>query len=98
MLKQLYRIKKLPIVAKSSCHLSADDGLGAVVGEHKEIQGAGRLLGVFSFEGRKGQIETGIKDGTYQNMADGKEIQVKDGKIDLKMCPVIIAWTEETLS
>lgn len=98
LLKQLYRIKKLPIVAKSSCHLSADDGLGAVVGEHKEIQGAGRLLGVFSFEGRKGQIETGIKDGTYQNMADGKEIQVKDGKIDLKMCPVIIAWTEETLS
>lgn len=90
LLKQLYHIKKLPIVAKSSYHLSADEGLGTVVGEHREVQGAGRLLGVFSFEGKNGKIDIGMKDGIYQNMADGKEVQVEDGKIDLKVCPVII--------
>lgn len=90
MLKRLYQVKKLPVVTKSSYRLSADDRLGAVVGEHREVQGAGRLLGVFSFEGKDGQIEIGTEDGTYTNMVDGREIQVKDGKIDLKMCPVII--------
>ena len=38
MLRQLYQIKKLPVVAKSSYRLSADEGLGAAIGEHKEIQ------------------------------------------------------------
>ena len=90
MLSRLYQVKKLPIVANSSYHLSADDGLGAVVGEHKKIQGTGRLLGIFSFEGKSGLIETGMKDGTYKNMVDGKAVQIKDGKIDLKVCPVII--------
>ena len=90
MLRQLYQIKKLPVVAKSSYRLSADEGLGAAIGEHKEIQGKGRLLGIFSFEGKCGQVEAGIQDGTYTNMVNGKEIRIEDGKIDLKMCPVII--------
>lgn len=89
-LRRLYRVKKLPVAADSSYHLRADDGLGAVVGEHRKIQGSGRLLGVFSFEGKSGQIEVEIEDGIYENMADGKKVQVKDGKVDLKVCPVII--------
>lgn len=91
LLKQLYQVKKLPVMANSSYHLSADDGLGAVVGEHRQVQGTGRLLGVFSFEGKSGQIDTGMKDGIYKNMVDGKEIPIKEGKIELKMCPAIIA-------
>ena len=90
MLRRLSQVKKLPIVANSSYHLSADEKLGAVVGEHRQIQGNGRLLGIFSFEGKSGRIDTGLKDGAYTNMADGKEIQIKDGKVDLKACPVII--------
>ena len=90
LLKRLYQVKKLPVVAESSYHLSADDELGAVIGEHKKVQGTDRLLGIFSFEGKSGQIETGMQDGVYINMADGKEVQIKDGKIDLKVCPVII--------
>lgn len=90
LLRRLYQVKKLPVVTDSSYCLRADDGLGVIVGEHREIQGSGRLLGVFSFEGKCGRIEVGVKDGIYENMADGKKIQVKDGKVDLKMCPVII--------
>ena len=62
----------------------------AGIGEHQEIQCKGMILGIFSFEGKSGLIETGMKDGTYKNMADGKAVQIKDGKIDLKVCPVII--------
>lgn len=94
LLKRLYQVKKSPVITKSSYHLSADDKSGAVVGEHKEIQGTGRLLGIFSFEGKSGQIEAGMKDGLYKNMIDGKDIPVKEGKIDLKMCPVIIEEKE----
>lgn len=90
MLKRLYEVKKLPIVAQSSYHLSAIDGLGVIVGEHRKIQGTQRLVGVFCFEGKSGSVETGLKDGAYKNLADGRTIQVRDGKIDLQMCPVII--------
>lgn len=90
MLKQLYKVKKLPVVAKSSYHLSADDMLGVVVGEHKEIQGSDRLLGIFSFEGKSGQVDINMDDGVYINLADGKEIRVHNRKVDLKACPIII--------
>lgn len=90
LLKRLYQVKKLPVIAKSSYHLWADDDLGAVRGEHKEVNGTDRLTGIFSFEGKCGQIETGLTDGIYENLVDGKRIQVQNGKIDLKLCPVII--------
>ncbi len=89
-LRRLYQVKKLPVMAKSSYHLWADDELGAVRGEHREVQGTDRLVGVFSFEGKSGQVETGLKDGTYENLADGKRVQVQEGRIELKFCPVII--------
>lgn len=31
-----------------------------------------------------------MKDGIYKNLADGKEIQIQGGKVDLKVCSVII--------
>ena len=89
-LRRLNQVKKLPVMAKSSYHLWADDELGAVRGEHREVQGTDRLVGVFSFEGKIGQMETGLKDGTYENLVDGKMVQVQEGRIDLKVCPVII--------
>lgn len=89
-LKRLYQVKKLSIMAKSSYQLQACDELGAVRGEHKEIQGPDRLVGIFSFEGKSGRMETGLEDGTYENLADGKRIQVQEGKIELENCPVIV--------
>ena len=94
LLRRLYQMKKMPIVANSSYHLTACDELGAVVGEHREIRGHGRLLGVFSFEEKEGQIEVGIADGMYRNLADGEMVQVQDGRIDLKDCPFILASNE----
>lgn len=89
-LKRLYQVKKLSIMAKSSYHLWACDELGAVRGEHKEVQGVERLVGIFSFEGKCGQMGTGLADGIYENLVDGKMIQVQEGKIELEICPVIV--------
>lgn len=89
-LRRLYQVKKLPVMTKSSYHLWADDELGTIRGVHKEINGADTLVGIFSFEGKSGQVETGLADGTYENLASGKHVQVRDGKIDLQECLVIV--------
>lgn len=90
LLRRLYQIKKMPIMAKSSYRLWADDVSGVLRGEHKEISGESRLVGIFSFEGKNGMTETGLTDGNYTNLVDGKMIQVQDGKIDQGQCPVVI--------
>lgn len=89
-LRRLYQVKKLPVMTKSSYHLWADDELGTIRGVHKEINGADTLVGIFSFEGKSGQVETGLADGTYENLASGKHVQVCDRKIELQECPVIV--------
>lgn len=61
------------------------------MGEHRGIHSPDRLIGIFSFEGKAGQVETGLEDGVYVNLVDGQEICVRDGKADLAACPAIIA-------
>lgn len=90
LLTRLYQVKKLPVVADSSYHLTAFDQLGVLVGEHRGIHTGHRLLGIFSFEGKAGAVDIPLPDGTYKNMATGTDAEVKDGKIDLDACPVII--------
>lgn len=90
LLKELYRIKKLEVLADSSYHLTAVDELGAVVGEHRGIHTEDRLIGVFSFEDKEGSVEVPLEDGIYQNLISKREVEVKDGRISLEYCPVII--------
>lgn len=90
LLKQLYRIRKLDVVADSSYHLTAYDELGAVTGEHRGIHSSDRLTGVFSFEDKTGAAAVDLKDGTYRNLVNGEEVEVKGGTISLELCPVII--------
>lgn len=91
LIRRLYPVKKLPVMADSSYRLTAVDELGAIVGEHRGIHSPDRLIGIFSFEGKAGQVETGLEDGVYVNLVDGQEICVRDGKADLAACPAIIA-------
>ena len=90
-LRRLYPVKKFPVMADSSYQLRAFDDMGAVVGEHKGIHSSDRLIGIFSFEGKDGRVETGLADGTYRNLIDEKKICVEGGKVNLAVCPVIIA-------
>lgn len=92
LLEKLYQIKKLEILADSSYHLTAVDELGAVTGEHRGIHTEDRLIGVFSFEDKKGRVAVNLEDGVYQNLISGETVEVKDGNISLELCPVIIKW------
>lgn len=91
LLSELYKIKKLPIMADSSYYLTAFDSLGAVVGEHRGIHSTDRLVGVFSFENMQGKIKVPLKDGMYRNLIKEQEmVKVENGMLDLMKCPVII--------
>lgn len=91
LIKRLYPVKKLPVMADSSYHVKAFDEAGAIVGEHRGIHSNDRLLGIFSFEGKSGSVETGLSDGVYVNLIDGQEIRIQGGKADLSVCPAVIA-------
>lgn len=90
LLVQLYQVKKKRVMADSSYQLTAVDELGAVVGIHKGIHTADRLIGIFSFEDKKGKVKVQLADGSYQNLVNGESVEVKDGCISLDACPVII--------
>lgn len=90
LLKRLYQIKKLPVVTDSSYHLEAAEEQGALIGEHRGIHTPGRLLGIFSMEGKKGEVSVKLSDGVYTNLATGEKVEIKDGRVSLDLCPVII--------
>ncbi len=49
-----------------------------------------RYTGVFSFAGRQGEITTDLEDGTYTNLIDDSAVTVKEGRLALDACPLII--------
>lgn len=91
LLARLNRVKKLPVLADSSYHLTAVEESGAVVGEHRGIHTPDRAVGVFSFEDQKGQVPVPLPDGIYENLVNGQPVEVKDGRVALEACPIIIS-------
>ncbi|AHV98329.1 alpha-amylase family glycosyl hydrolase [Paenibacillus sabinae] len=88
LLKSLYPIKKKEIVAKGSYHVTALDEEDILVGtytlnEHK-------MMGVFSVKSKTAEVETGLPDGSYQNLVDGSNVFVKEGKLLSEGKPIII--------
>lgn len=90
LLSDLYKIKKLPVLSDSSYHLTAIEEAGAVIGEHRGVHTAERLMGIFSFEEKTGDIAVDIPDGTYENLVTGSFVEVKNGSLSLTACPVIV--------
>lgn len=95
LLRQLYAVKRLPVMADSSYHVAAIENLGAMIGTHTGIHTSQRLVGIFSFRGREGYVETGLEDGCYKDLITAKEVEVRDGKIKLSACPVILETTAD---
>lgn len=90
LLASLYEIKQLPLLADSSYHLEAVDELGVIVGEHKGIHTSDRLIGIFSFEEKQGNVPVPLADGEYPNMISGQNIRVESGEMDIAACPVVV--------
>lgn len=95
LIRQLYLIKKMPVMNDSSYELHAVDEFGAIVGEHRGIHSSRRLTGIFSLEGKSGSVDTGLADGVYTNLIDGKKVCVNEGKVELSVCPAIFSNEEK---
>lgn len=86
LIKNLTRIKDLPIVANGAYRLT-DAGNDIVYGEYK--YGENRLVGVFSLKDKVENVDVSLPDGDYKNYVDNTSVMVSNGKI---LCdrPIII--------
>lgn len=78
LMKNLTRIKSLPIVASGNYKL-ADAGNDIVYGEYKE--GSEKLVGIFSMKGSGAQVSVDVPDGEYANFVDDSKVTVKNGTV-----------------
>lgn len=87
LLQRLCALKKHPLLAGSAYQVRAlpRDMLHAV---HR--QGERRLVGVFSLRGAWGPVRVDAPDGLYENLADGGQVEVRDGQVSCRGLPVII--------
>ena len=90
LLKQLYKIKKLPVMEDSSYHLTAMEEQGALIGEHQGIHTRERFVGIFSLEDKKGKTAVDLPDGLYNNLVNGEKVEIKNGRVSLALCPIIV--------
>lgn len=63
--------------------------IGVVEGEYTKDNK--KVLGIFNVESKIGNYKVNLKDGTYTNEVNGKEIKVENGAVDLSDCPLIIS-------
>lgn len=91
LMKNLTRIKALPIVASGNYKLS-DAGNDIVYGEYKS--NGSTLVGVFSLKDKCSTVSVNIPDGDYINFADDENVTVKDGKIEVMNNRPIIIYKE----
>ena len=52
--------------------------------------GERQFLGVFSLKSNRGEVTVGLADGSYENLIDGKSVEVRNGKLRCEGKPVII--------
>lgn len=86
---KLYEIKKNIMPVNSNYSLKAFDDEDVMVGKH--IVGDKTIMGVFNLKNKNLAVPVDLEDGEYVNILTGKNIMVKDGKVDTGLCPIIIA-------
>ena len=88
LIARLAEIKKNPLLTNSSYHLTAFDEKNVLLGTH--TTGDRKMVGVFSFSRKCMDVAVELPDGVYQNMIDGSDAEVKNGKLRSKPSPIII--------
>ena len=86
LLQKLYALKKLPIFANSSSHVTAlqRDFLQVT---HKA--GGKTLVGVFSLRGEHAVLPVELPDGPYQDLLSGQTIELRAGRLGCSGEPLI---------
>lgn len=92
MLQRLYQIKRDPIFANSSYHVS-DAGNGILMAVHKASDR--QMLGIFSTKGVASLVTVPVQEGHYMNMIDGSDVWVEGGLMPCSGEPIIISASRE---
>ncbi|OPJ64196.1 alpha-amylase family glycosyl hydrolase [Clostridium oryzae] len=87
-IKKLIQIKKADIFAYGQYEILQQKKIGVIEARY-EYKGR-QLIGIFNVERKIGSYKLNIKDGTYNNLIDGRVIQVSEGKIELQLKPIIL--------
>lgn len=87
-IKTLISIKKNEIFAYGYYEILEAKKQGVI--EARYTYGDKKLIGIFNVERKIGEYEIDLKDGGYENLIDGIEIEVIDGKFRLPVSPIII--------
>ena len=80
--------------------LDADDAFDARADDIHDIaillrqSGPRKKIGVFSLKSRQAETAVPAPDGNYQNLIDGRDVPVRDGKFFCDGRPVIFTFTE----
>lgn len=85
-LRQLYKLKKHPLLTNSRYHVQALDG-DILYAVHR-LNGR-QLVGIFSLKGARAPVKVSAPDGLYPNLADGGQVEVKFGRVSCQGRPVI---------
>ncbi|MBQ7455228.1 MAG: alpha-amylase [Clostridia bacterium] len=91
-LRALAAIKRDPIFRDGSYSVR-DGGNGVIVAEY--TQGARRLLGLFSTQGKPAPVPVCVPDGRYANLIDGGAVEVECGLACCDGRPMVIECNEQ---
>ena len=87
LVRRLAAMKKHPAFAEGVFTVRDSGRRGVVFATHG-WKGT-TWAGVFNVEGRHGTVATGLADGSYENLAGGPSVVVKDGAVALRGDPMI---------
>lgn len=88
-IKALVRFKRNEELLEDGIYDVSSKVLGVIEGEYTKADR--KLFGIFNVESKIGNYKINLKDGTYTNKVNGKEIKVVNGAVDLSDCPLIIS-------
>ncbi|MCR5136963.1 MAG: alpha-amylase [Oscillospiraceae bacterium] len=80
--------------------LDADDAFAARADDAHDIavllrqSGRRKKLGVFSLKSACAEVKVPAPDGSYENLIDGTELSVRDGKLTCSGKPAIFCWED----
>lgn len=89
-IKKLIQIKKNKIFAQGYYEIIKSKKIGVIEAQYKYEHK--NLIGIFNVERKMGFYPVDLKDGRYINLIDGKEIEVKESKINLTLKPLVIQY------
>ena len=93
-LQKLAEIKKTVLSPEDSFTAGADDAHHITVMERSSH--GKKTIGVFSLRSKSAFVQAEIPDGIYENLIDGSQITVKEGRFRCNGHPIVFCIAEKT--